>query len=96
MKVLEISDATSSLKEYARNINKESIIVTKNGKPLAALMALKDSDMETIGLSSDPRFMHLIARSRTRYKAEGGIPAEDVRRSLQKNQPRCARRKNGI
>jgi antitoxin (DNA-binding transcriptional repressor) of toxin-antitoxin stability system len=84
MKVLEINAATSSLEEYARNINKESIIVTKKGKPLAALVALKDSDMETIGLSSNPRFMELIVHSRTRYKAEGGISAANVRRSLKK------------
>jgi hypothetical protein len=85
MKVLEINAATSSLEEYARNITKEPIIVTENGKPLAALVALTDSDMETVSLSANPRFMRLIARSRTRYEAEGGISAAKVRRSLRKN-----------
>jgi antitoxin (DNA-binding transcriptional repressor) of toxin-antitoxin stability system len=95
MKVLEINAATSSLEEYARNITKEPIIVTKKGKPLAALVALKDSDMETVSLSADPKFMRIIARSRTRYKAEGGFSASEVRRSLGKNRTTRTPRKNG-
>lgn len=72
MKVLEIDTATSPLEEYARNVKREPLIVTKNGKPMAALVSLKSSDMETIKLSTDPRFMRLIKRARAHYQAEGG------------------------
>jgi PHD/YefM family antitoxin component YafN of YafNO toxin-antitoxin module len=82
MKVLEINMATSPLEEYARNVKKEPLIVTKNGKPMAAVVALKSSDMETIKLSTDPRFMRLIARTRARHAAKGGMSGAEVRRSL--------------
>jgi prevent-host-death family protein len=82
MKVLEIDTATSPLEEYARNVKREPLIVTKNGKPMAALVSLKSSDMETIKLSTDPRFMRLIKRARAHYQAEGGVSGTEVRRSL--------------
>jgi len=88
MKVLEIDTATSSLEEYARKGNKQPIIVTKNGRPFAALVALKNTDMETIELSANPRFMALIDRSRVRHKTEGGMTRNDVRRSLGLTLPR--------
>jgi|WetSurMetagenome_2_1015567.scaffolds.fasta_scaffold248186_2 PHD/YefM family antitoxin component YafN of YafNO toxin-antitoxin module len=93
MKMLEISAATSSLEEYASNIKKEPIIVTKKGKPLAALISLKNSDMEAVRLSTDPGFMRLILHSRARYEADGGLPAAAVRRSLGLDRTKRAIRK---
>jgi hypothetical protein len=49
--------------------------------------------MEAVSLSADPKFMRIIARSRARYKAEGGISAAEVRRSLGKNRTRRTPRK---
>ena len=82
MKVLEIDTATSSLEKYARKVKTQPIIVTKNGKPFAALVSLKNADMETIEMSANPRFMNLIDRSRERHKTEGGMTRDEVRRSL--------------
>jgi hypothetical protein len=38
--------------------------------------------METATLSTDPRFIALIERSRLRQKAEGGISGPEMRRRL--------------
>ena len=48
----------------------------------AALVAIENTDMETVALSTNPRFMALIERSRTRQKAEGGISSAELRRRL--------------
>jgi prevent-host-death family protein len=88
MKVMEIDTATSSLEEYARKVKKQPIIVTKNGRPFAALVALKNADMETIELSTNPRFMDLIDRSRERHKTQGGMTRNEVSRSLGLNRPK--------
>lgn len=42
-----------------------------------------DSDMETVALSTNPHFIELIERSRTRVRAEGGISSDDMRRRFE-------------
>ncbi|MDJ0621267.1 MAG: type II toxin-antitoxin system prevent-host-death family antitoxin [Calothrix sp. MO_192.B10] len=82
MKIVEITQANATLAEYASNLAEEPVIVTSNGKPIAALMTLENVDLETISLSSNPKFIELIERSRARRRAEGGISSKEMRRRL--------------
>jgi antitoxin (DNA-binding transcriptional repressor) of toxin-antitoxin stability system len=82
MKAVEISKATAPLADYARDISGEPLVITENGKPIAILEALEDTDWETISLSSNPEFMAIIERSRTRQQTEGGLSEAEVRRRL--------------
>jgi len=82
MKTIEMIEATAALAEYARRVAIEPVIVTVGGEPVAALVAIENADMETISLSTNPKFMALIERARTRQQAEGGISGEEMRRRL--------------
>lgn len=82
MKVVEISKATTSLGDYARHLRKRPVVVTRKGKPVAALVPIENADLETISLSTNPKFLAIIERSRQRMKTEGGIPMEEMRRRL--------------
>ena len=82
MKTLEIADATASLAEYARDVGQEPVILTVDGKPVAALVAIANADLETVTLSHHSQFLALIERSRARQKVEGGISSEEMRRRL--------------
>jgi prevent-host-death family protein len=81
MKVIRIEDAKKSLGEYAA-ASKEAVVVTSNGKPIAALMPLEDADMETISLSTNPKFMRIIERSRKRQRKVQGISSDEMRSRL--------------
>jgi len=83
MKTVEFTEAKLPLSEYARKVKKEPFIITKEGKPVAALVSLVNADMETVSLSNNPKFIRLIERSRTRQKTEGGISAKEMRRLLE-------------
>jgi prevent-host-death family protein len=82
MKTLEIKDATESLADYARDMDKEIVVVTRNGKPVAALVSLENVDEETLSLSSNPDFIELIERSRKEHKSKGGLSSEELQRRL--------------
>jgi antitoxin (DNA-binding transcriptional repressor) of toxin-antitoxin stability system len=82
MRTFEISKAKKSLATFSREIKREPVIVTRRGKPIAALVAIQNADMETVSLSNNPKFLVLIARSRRRHKTNGGIPPEEMRRRL--------------
>jgi prevent-host-death family protein len=82
MKTVEVDDANMSLAEYARQVDKGPFVVTDHGKPIAVLMPLENTDLETASLSSNPRFLELLERSRNRRNQEGGVSSPEVRRQL--------------
>lgn len=82
MKVIESADATGSLADYAAEIDKGTAIVTKQGQPVAALVPIENTDLETAALATNPKFLELIERSRARVRAEGGVSSEEMRRRL--------------
>lgn len=82
MKMLEIAQATAPLADYARDVNKEPVILTVGGKPVAALVSVENADWETITLSTHPQFIALIERSRARQRVEGGISSNEIRQRL--------------
>ena len=71
----------------------EPVVVTDHGKPVMALIAIEDADLETVSLSTDPRFIALIERSRALYKPGTGVPLEEVRRKYGLPKPRKVTRK---
>ncbi len=82
MKIVEQTEAKAPLADYAAGIGQEPVIVTVNGKPVAALVAIENADLETVSLSTNPAFLALIERSRAHHRAEGGLSAEEMRRRL--------------
>ena len=84
MKTVELTKATLSLSDYTKKATKEPVIITEDGRPIAALVSIPNTDIETVSLSNNQKFIAIIERSRTRHKAEGGISTEEMRRRLEK------------
>lgn len=82
MKKLDFREATAPLSEYARRVKRRPVVVARRGKPIAALFSVENADWETLSLSTNPKFIALIQRSRPRHKAKGGIPLKEARRRL--------------
>src|SRR5438552_150174 len=96
MKIIAVENVNLSVPEVANLAKAGPVILTRRGKPLAAVKDLSHSDWESIALANNPRFRSLIEESRRSFREEGGIPLEDVRRELgvpAKAKPRRARRK---
>ena len=77
-----MTQATAPLAEYAQDADKEPVIVTVDGRPVAALVPIENADSETVTLSTHPQFLALIERSRARQRIEGGISAQEMHRRL--------------
>ena len=82
MKIVEIAEANATLAEYTSGLSEEPVIITSNGQPIAALVTLENVDLETVALSSNPKFIELIERARARRRAEGGISSTEMRHRL--------------
>ena len=82
MKTLELTKATAPLADYVRHMGKGPMVFTSRHKPIAALILVKNTDLEDLLLSTNPTFMAMIERSRARHKSEGGVSSEEMRRRL--------------
>jgi len=71
------------LAEYAAQIDSGPVIVTSEGRPVAALVSIENTDLETVSLSTNRDFLDLIERSRARVATEGGIPSDQMRRRFE-------------
>jgi antitoxin (DNA-binding transcriptional repressor) of toxin-antitoxin stability system len=80
VKLLEKNQANASLAEYVDEVGQDAIVVTSEGKPVAVLTGLGNGDIESVALSTNPKFMSIIERARRRYQDEGGVSSEDARK----------------
>ncbi len=80
MKTVELADATASLSEYARKTRRETLVVTRKGKPLVAIMPVSErTDLENLVVTTHPKFLAVMERSQQRYDRDGGLSTDAVR-----------------
>ena len=82
MKKIEMTHATNSLAQYARELEKEPLVLTEGGHAIAALLSFDDADLESMSLGLSPRFNAMIERDREEYRNGTSLSAEVVRREL--------------
>ncbi len=64
MKLVSIAEGKAKLSEYVDECRHQAVVLTKHGRPLAALVPLDDEDdLERFLLSRNPQFQGLLARS---------------------------------
>jgi prevent-host-death family protein len=61
----------------------QKVIITKRGKPQAALVRLTEDDIDDVVLSR-PSFLREIEAARREYVAKRGIPLEEARRRVRR------------
>ena len=84
MRTVEQCHAGASLDDYVAKNRGRTLVVTRRGKPVAALLPIEDADWESVSLSTNPRFIRMIQRSRARQATKGGVSLEEARKRLLK------------
>jgi antitoxin (DNA-binding transcriptional repressor) of toxin-antitoxin stability system len=81
MKTIDVDEATTTLSDYARRGLKETVVVTRRGRPILALTPVR-GDWESIAVATNPRFMEIVERSRASLAAGKGVSTAEMRRRL--------------
>ena len=76
MKKVEMTKTTQSV---VKDGKKDTVILTRRGKPVAALVPVDPDQWEDWVVSTHPDSIEIIKRSDARYKAEGGISIDEIR-----------------
>ncbi len=79
MNIAPLADVKARFSAYIRKINKEPVIVTKNGRPVAVMLGIaNEDDLERILLANSPRFQSMLDAAEKRIKETGGVSHKDV------------------
>ncbi len=69
MKLIGVGEAQAGLSSLVERSQKERIILTRHGKPVAMLVGIKGRDLEDVLLGQDPAFRDLIEERRRDKRA---------------------------
>src|SRR5205823_3619730 len=95
MKIASVADVKARLSAYLKATEQGPVIVTRNGKAVAVLLAVRDDDeLERLVLAHSPKFQALLDKSRRQIDQTGGIPHEQFWREV-KAESRKPASKNG-
>ncbi|MGK7925652.1 MAG: type II toxin-antitoxin system Phd/YefM family antitoxin [Spirulina sp.] len=81
MKVISIAELQANLKIMLADSQQEKIIITENGRAIAALVPLEESDLESLALSYNTKLNQILTEAEERIQKTGGIKHDDFWRS---------------
>jgi len=83
MRSVRLSEITGSLSDYAREGLREPVVVTRQGRPLVAVMPRsRFDDWKSVTPATSAKLMEIIERSRASAREHGTIPLAEVRKKL--------------
>ena len=87
MRIASLADVKAHLSAFVDQARLEGpIVITRNGKAVAVLVApLDDDDLETILLSRSPRFQALLERSEKSVQEGKGLPEEEYWKAVEQD-----------
>jgi prevent-host-death family protein len=84
MRIASVAAVKARLSAYLKESESGPVIVTRNGKAVAVLLAITDDDeLERLILAHSPKFRAMLDKSRRQIEESGGIPHEQFWREVE-------------
>lgn len=78
MKIASVADVKTHFSAYIKESKSGPVIITKNGKPSAVLLAVEDEEeIERLILAYSPKFQTILNASRQEIEETGGLTHEE-------------------
>lgn len=75
MKIASVAEVKARFSAYLKTSREGPVVVTKNGRPVAVLLALEDEDeIERLALAYSPRFQSVLQAARQQIQDGQGLP----------------------
>jgi prevent-host-death family protein len=87
MKIAPLAEVKDHFSAYIDESRESPIVVTRNGKPVAMIIAIEDEDdLDSLLLAHNQRFVQLLEEARQRVRMTGGITLAEFRRQVETTQ----------
>jgi prevent-host-death family protein len=84
MKTASVADVKAHLSAYLKESENGPVVVTRNGRAVAVLVAVTDGDeLERLLLAHSPKFQAILEKSRRQIERTGGIPHDEFWRQVE-------------
>lgn len=84
MKIAPLAEVKDRFSAYIDESRESPVVVTRNGRPVAMIVAIEDEDdLDALLLVHNPRFVQLLEEARQRVRVTGGVSLAEMRRQLQ-------------
>lgn len=83
MKIAPLAEVKDRFSAYIDESRESPVVVTRNGRPVAMLIAIEEEDdLDSLLLVHNPRFLQLLEEARQRVRVTGGVSLAEFRRRL--------------
>src|SRR5436190_5438150 len=101
MKIATVAEVKAHLSAYLKESANGPVVVTRNGKAVAVLLAVTDDDeLERLVLAHSPKFQAILEKSRRQIEKTGGIPHDvfwrDVEAENASKAPKGSRKRKKV
>jgi prevent-host-death family protein len=94
MKIASIADVKAKFSAYVKASGQSPVVVTRNGKAVAAIIPLTDDDdIERLMLGYSPRLRSILSAARQRVKAGLGVEHNAFWQGIETGSPTKTKRK---
>lgn len=88
MKIASVAQIKAQFSAYLKESEQGAVIVTRNGKAVAALLAVRDDEeLERLVFAHSPRLRAILAAARQEIRTGAGIGHEDFWREMAADAP---------
>ena len=98
MKIASVADVKAHFSAYLKASEEGPVVVTRNGKPVAVVLAVRDEDeLERLMMAHSPRLRTILDAAAQRLRSGQGIPHEqfweEVASEQETSKPRRRRKR---
>ena len=84
MKIASVADVKAHFSAFLQDSKKGPVVVTRNGRPAAVLLAVEDEDeLERLSLAYSPKLQKILALARQQIKDHSGIGHADFWKEME-------------
>src|SRR5690242_4752607 len=94
MKIASLADVKTHFSSYVKASEQGPVVVTRNGKPVAVLLAVTDEDdLERLMMAHSPRLQAILNAAEERIRAGRGVPHDQFWADVEAGRPAKPRRR---
>jgi prevent-host-death family protein len=84
MKFVAIRELRNDTSKVLRNLKKEGVVITRHGKPAAALVYLDEDLLEEFVLARDKKLRTGLKKAKKEFLEKGGISYDQMRKEIER------------
>jgi prevent-host-death family protein len=95
VKIASVADVKAHLSAYVKQTETGPVVITRNGKAVAMLVAVQDDEeLEELLLAHSPRLRQILEAGRREIQEGKGIPHEEFWREVEEEKSRSSKKRS--